>query len=192
LWVTVSGLVGAHVFEVLAYQQHELARRPLLLLELWNGLSSFGGFLGGAIGFTLVVRSRRLPIRLMADITMVGLLPAFTISRIACALVAVDPGSSLLAWKLRWLELVCLLPINAVVLTLARRRQDARRAGLIAAMATVMYAPVRLSLDFLRPEEIVPRYVLLTFAQWGALLVGLFSLSLLIDILVDGRRRAES
>lgn len=222
-WVTVSGFVGAHVFDVLAYQPAELVRRPLLLLELWNGLSSFGGFLGGAIGFTLFVRSRRLPIRVMADITMVGLLPAFTIGRIACTIVSdhiggvVDPaswyaplameyprelnlghlaerypgsGETILAWNLGFLELVCLLPINVLILTLALRHGKAVRAGLLAALATFLYAPLRLALDFLRPEEMDPRYLLLTFAQWGSLLVGIFSLSLLIDILIDGKPHA--
>lgn len=222
-WVTVSGFVGAHVFDVLAYQTGELASRPLVLLELWNGLSSFGGFLGGAIGFTVFVRSRRLPIRVMADITMVGLLPAFTIGRIACTVVSdhvgatVDPtswyavlameyprelnlghlaerypgpGATILAWNLGFLELVCLLPINALVLTLALRHGKAMRAGLLAALATFLYAPARLALDFLRPEEVDPRYLLLTFAQWGSLLVGIFSLSLLIEILIDGKPHA--
>ena len=222
-WVLVSGFVGAHVFDVLTYQPAELARRPLLLLELWNGLSSFGGFMGGAMGFTLFVRSRRLPIREMADITMVGLLPAFTIGRIACTVVSdhiggiVDPtswyaalameyprelnlghladrypgsGETILAWNLGLLELACLLPINAVILMLALRHGKTVRVGLLAALATFLYAPLRLALEFLRPEEMDPRCLPLTFAQWGSLLVGIFSLSLLIDILINGRPHA--
>ena len=159
----------------------------------------------------------------MADVVMVGLLPAFTIGRIACTVVSdhvggvVDPsewfaplameyppgwnpellavhghaaGDSVLAWNLGLLELLYLIPVNVVILWIAFRRTKPVRAGLLAASTAFLYAPVRLALDFLRPAETDPRYLLLTFGQWGSLLVGLFSLSLLIDILLDGKPHA--
>ena len=81
-WVTVSGFLGAHLFDVLAYQWSELQQDPLLLVKVWSGISSYGGFIGGATGFALYVWWKRLPPRLMADITVLGLLPAFSIGRI--------------------------------------------------------------------------------------------------------------
>src|SRR5262249_61469677 len=65
----------------------------------WEGISSYGGFVGGGIGFAIYVWWKRLPARLFADVTIVGLLPAFTIGRIACTMVsdhvgaAVDPNA---------------------------------------------------------------------------------------------------
>jgi len=96
-WITVTGFIGAHVFDVVAYQWHELEKDPLLLIKIWAGISSYGGFIGGAMGFAFYVWWKRLPARLMADIAVVGLLPAFSIGRIGCTVVsdhigrAVDP-----------------------------------------------------------------------------------------------------
>jgi phosphatidylglycerol:prolipoprotein diacylglycerol transferase len=105
-WVTASGFIGAHVFDVLAYQWDNLAvpgtahyEGPILLIKIWSGISSYGGFIGGAAGFAFYVWWKRLPARLMADTTIIGLLPAFSIGRIGCTVVsdhigaAVDPSA---------------------------------------------------------------------------------------------------
>ncbi len=97
-WVTVSGFVGAHVFDVLFYQWNDFQKDPLLILWIWKSISSYGGFLGGAIGWLIYVWRKRLDIRLYADITVIGLLVAFSIGRIGCTVVsdhvgaAVDPS----------------------------------------------------------------------------------------------------
>jgi phosphatidylglycerol:prolipoprotein diacylglycerol transferase len=97
-WVTVTGFIGAHVFDVIAYQWGDLMRDPILILQVWKGISSYGGFLGGAFGFFFYVWWKRLPPRLMSDTTIIGLLVAFSIGRIGCTVVsdhigaAVDPS----------------------------------------------------------------------------------------------------
>src|SRR5690242_10879987 len=74
-------------------------RSLLTWILIWDGISSYGGFIGGGIGYALFVWWKRRPARLFADITIVGLLPAFTIGRIGCTLVsdhigaAVDPNA---------------------------------------------------------------------------------------------------
>ncbi len=96
-WITVAGFIGAHVFDVIAYQWNDLMSDPWLILKVWSGISSYGGFIGGAAGFAIYVWWKRLPARLFADIGIVGLLPAFSIGRIGCTVVsdhigaAVDP-----------------------------------------------------------------------------------------------------
>jgi phosphatidylglycerol:prolipoprotein diacylglycerol transferase len=116
-WVMVAGFLGAHEFDVIAYQWDRIGDAtvvqptwhwvpaPLwpsnwpLVLRIWDGISSYGGFIGGGIGFAIYVWWKRLPVRLFADVTIVGLLPAFSIGRIACTVVsdhigaAVDPSS---------------------------------------------------------------------------------------------------
>jgi phosphatidylglycerol:prolipoprotein diacylglycerol transferase len=116
-WILISGFLGAHEFDVIAYQwdrigdgtivQPRWAWFPValwpsnwpLVIRFWDGISSYGGFIGGGIGYALFVWWKRLPARLFADITIVGLLPAFTIGRIGCTLVsdhigaAVDPNA---------------------------------------------------------------------------------------------------
>lgn len=98
-WITVSGFIGAHLFDVIAYQWHDLEQNPILILELWKGISSYGGFLGGAAGFAFYVWWKRLPARLMADIAIVGLLPAFSIGRIGCTVVSDHIGAAVDASK---------------------------------------------------------------------------------------------
>ena len=98
-WITVTGFIGAHLFDVIAYQWHDLERDPILIVELWKGISSYGGFLGGAAGFAFYVWWKRLPARLMADIAIVGLLPAFSIGRIGCTVVSDHIGAAVDASK---------------------------------------------------------------------------------------------
>ncbi len=93
-WITVTGFIGAHVFDVLAYQWPELQQDPLLLIKIWAGISSYGGFIGGAMGFAFYVWWKRLDPRLMADICIVGLLPAFSIGRIGCTVVSDHIGAA--------------------------------------------------------------------------------------------------
>lgn len=92
-WVAISGFLGAHLFDCLFYNWSDVALHPLLLIEVWKGIASFGGFLGGAAGFAFYVWWKRLPPRLFADITIVGLLPAFTIGRIGCSTVSDHVGA---------------------------------------------------------------------------------------------------
>ncbi|HEY0195793.1 MAG TPA: prolipoprotein diacylglyceryl transferase family protein [Kofleriaceae bacterium] len=112
-WVMVSGFLGAHEFDVLAYQWDRLGEAAMnppahwwflpesmwpanwpLPLRIWDGISSYGGFIGGAIGFALFTWWKRLPVRLFADITIVGLLPAFSIGRIGCTVVSDHIGAA--------------------------------------------------------------------------------------------------
>lgn len=117
-WVTIAGFIGAHEFDMIAYNWDKIGDATVvhpaswwpgflpdglypsnwpLPFKLWEGISSYGGFLGGALGFAIFVWWKRLKPRLFADITIVGLLPAFSIGRIGCTVVsdhigaAVDP-----------------------------------------------------------------------------------------------------
>jgi len=116
-WVTIAGFLGAHEFDMLFYNWDKIGEAtnavppgwwPLgkalwvqnwpLPFRIWEGISSYGGFLGGAIGWWIYVFWKRLPMRLMADVTVIGLLVAFSIGRIGCTVVsdhigaAVDPN----------------------------------------------------------------------------------------------------
>ena len=125
-WVTICGFIGAHEFDMIAYNWGELSNTTVhapaswwflpvglwptnwpLPFRLWEGISSYGGFLGGAGGFFFYVWWKRLPIPLFADVTIVGLMPAFSIGRIGCSVVsdhigaAVDPNAWY-AWAAEW------------------------------------------------------------------------------------------
>jgi len=101
-WITVAGFLGAHEFDVIAYQWDRISEPwdiwPVshwpLPIRFWDGISSYGGFVGGAIGFAIYVWWKRLPVRLFADIALVGLMPAFSIGRIGCTVVSDHIGSA--------------------------------------------------------------------------------------------------
>jgi phosphatidylglycerol---prolipoprotein diacylglyceryl transferase len=191
-WLLISGFLGAHLFDVVAYQWDKLAEDPLLLVKVTSGISSYGGFIGGCTAFAIYVWWKRLPPRLWADISMVGMLPAFTIGRIGCTIVHDHPGSPTTSWfgfdypasftanlgystamrlhNLALYELMYLIPINALVMWLAFRKRKRMPAGFLAVLIAVLYAPVRFFLDYLRPTSTDPRYATLTFAQWSSIL----------------------
>src|SRR5579885_3601855 len=61
-WMLVAGFMGGHMLDEIFYHPEEIARfdnghfvwvRPWSLFLLWEGLSSFGGFIGGLIGVLL-------------------------------------------------------------------------------------------------------------------------------------------
>ena len=226
-WITIPGFIGAHLFDVIAYQWNDLVKDPILLVKIWAGISSYGGFLGGAIGFAFFVWWKRLPVRLMADIALVGLLPAFSIGRIGCTVVSdhvgavVDPqawysflamdyprhasnnsniahlfqthptaGDQLLAWNLGLVELLYLIPVNALVLWLAFRSVKRLPAGFISVLIGLLYAPVRFFLDYLRPENSDPRHLGLTFAQWSSILAFGVSAFVAVKVLQNGKPAA--
>jgi phosphatidylglycerol:prolipoprotein diacylglycerol transferase len=197
LWVLVTGFMGAHLFDVVMYQQQRLADEGVLLvLSLWDGISSFGGFIGGAIGLGIAAHGHGFAFGTAADATGVGLLPGFTIGRVGCTLVHDHLGRAttsalgidyprealnsrgllaelhtdaavIRAHNLAMYELAYLIPFCAVIMWLAFSRRP-RPAGLLAALIGVGYAPVRFALDGLRLGTSDPRHLGLTFAQWGS------------------------
>jgi phosphatidylglycerol---prolipoprotein diacylglyceryl transferase len=188
-WVLVGGFVGAHVFDVLAYQWDKMIEDPILLLKIWAGISSFGGFLGGILGYYIYGKRHKLPMLAYGDTMIYGLVPGFTIGRIGCTIVhdhvghatdfvlGIDYPRSFAAQfgyaaatrmhNLGLYELIYLLPLCLVTLLVARKP---RPYGFIAVVAATLYAPVRFALDFLRFSQSDPRYFGLTFAQWMAIL----------------------
>lgn len=52
-WMLVAGFIGGHMLDSIFYHPKEVMKDPLSLIRLWEGLSSFGGFVGGIIGIAL-------------------------------------------------------------------------------------------------------------------------------------------
>ena len=112
-WIMISGFLGAHEFDVIAYQWDRIGDTTVvtpaswwflptglwpsnwpLVFRIWDGISSYGGFIGGATGFAIYTWWKRLPVRLFADIGVIGLLPAFSIGRIGCTVVSDHIGAA--------------------------------------------------------------------------------------------------
>ncbi len=185
-WVLIGGLAMAHWVSMLFYFPERVVDNPWSLLSL-NGLSSMGGFLGGALAFIVVARRRRLPLREHADAVAFGLLVGFTIGRVGCSLVHDHPGSvaSPDAWlavgpwpdgqwryDLALVELLGLVPMCIAIHSVF----DWRHAppGRLTAIVAILYGVGRFPLDFLRAVD--ARYAGLTPAQYvcmGLVIAGL-------------------
>lgn len=197
LWILVGGFVCAHVLDAIFYHPQRVLEDPLYLLRLWDGLSSYGGFIGGALGaiaWRLHRGERVLPYVEMAA----SAFPlAWVFGRAGCASVHDHPGRLSDAWfAVRWphgsgwigrfdlglIEMVLTIPLAAAFLILWHRKPD-RPYGFYTGWMCIAYAPVRFGLDFLREHEGTlnggdPRYGGLTPAQWACF--GLLALGLLL------------
>jgi phosphatidylglycerol:prolipoprotein diacylglycerol transferase len=198
-WITVTGFIGAHVFDVLVYNQAELEKDPLILLKLWQGISSYGGFIGGTLGYLFFCWWKRLIPLFWSDTGLLGLLVAFSIGRIGCTIVHDHVGTAttfflgfdyprealhdrgildefasnapvIRAWNLGLMELLYLIPVNILVLWVAFKGKP-RPIGFLTVIIGGLYAPVRFVLEFARHTKTDPLYFGLTFAQWCSIFV---------------------
>lgn len=61
-WMLVAGFLGGHMLDQIFYHPAELVKRPWSLFLLYEGLSSFGGFIGAFIGIVLWKYYEAVPI----------------------------------------------------------------------------------------------------------------------------------
>ena len=93
--LVVGGFIICHFIDVIFYQQHKLAKDPLLLIKIWEGISSYGGFIGGFIMFMWYTQSRyeRPVSRLeLADNAIYAFAPGFWFGRMGCSVAHDHPG----------------------------------------------------------------------------------------------------
>ncbi len=186
-WVVGSGFVLGHVLDTVFYYPERVIEDPLSLLRLWDGLSSFGGFVGAAVGALLFRWRHDLAVLPYAEAIGSSFPFAWVLGRAGCAVAHDHPGRPSDLWiavqypdggrfDLGLYEMLLTIPLAATFLWLRRRP---RPMGFFLAVQLVAYAPLRFALDFLRiDEELVrseqiilpdPRYGGLTPAQWGCL-----------------------
>jgi phosphatidylglycerol:prolipoprotein diacylglycerol transferase len=103
-WMLVSAFVCSHILDSIFYHWDEVVRRPWSVLMLWEGLSSFGGFVGGLIGILLwkyfVVddvwphrRRHPAPILPFADLVLSVFPIGWMFGRAGCSTVHDHPGA---------------------------------------------------------------------------------------------------
>jgi phosphatidylglycerol:prolipoprotein diacylglycerol transferase len=191
-WVTAFGLVISHMFDALLYYPERVAANPLFLIQIWGGLSSYGGFLGAAVGAVAWRYYRKNPVMEYVDIAASVMPLAWVFGRLGCTFAHDHPGALSNAWfavrfpakhlaegfegryDLGLIEMVLTIPLAAICWILWRRNPY-RPIGFFIGLILACYAPVRFVLDFLRvaPGDPVfkgivdPRYGGLTPAQWS-------------------------
>lgn len=97
-WTVLGGFVGAHVFSVVFYFPEKVAEDPLVLLKLWEDISSFGGMIGGALAIWLFLQRRSAELTpamkwASVDVAAFVLPIALAIGRLACAIAHDHPGT---------------------------------------------------------------------------------------------------
>ncbi len=182
-WCGVCGLLGAHLFDLLLYQPGWADKDGALwtLLNPFAGISSYGGLLGGTLGFVVFAHRSGINKLRYAEPAIFGGLVLLTFGRAGCASVhdhigvasdftlAVDFLANNPAGivgphhDLGLYEFAYLLLLLAVVALLLRKP---RRPGWLLGFVTISYAIPRFFADFLRRTASDPRYFALTPAQW--------------------------
>ena len=103
-WMLVSAFVLSHMLDSVFYHWDEVVRAPWSVLMLWEGLSSFGGFVGAVVGIVLwkyfVVddvwpraRKRPAPILPFADLVLSVFPIGWAFGRAGCSTVHDHPGA---------------------------------------------------------------------------------------------------
>jgi phosphatidylglycerol---prolipoprotein diacylglyceryl transferase len=203
MFCAIGGLLGAHYLDLLLYQPGWMSRSDALwrFVNPFAGISSYGGLLGGTIGFFVFAARHRIKRLRFADVAMVGVVVFLTFGRAGCASVhdhigiatssplAVDfpannpsgvvgPHHDLGLYELGLF--IVLLGLLALVL------HRPRRPGFIVGVFAIAYAVPRFFFDFLRPATSDPRYLALTPAQWCCIATVAAGIGVLIWIRTRG------
>lgn len=185
-WVAVGGFIGGHVVELVAYYPERLLANPLVLLQIWEGLSSFGGFIGGTLALYLHCKRHGAWMLAYIDAQLYGFAPGWIVARAGCVAAHDHPGlpsDFVLAvaypggprHDLGLYEMLLAAGITAVLYALPLRR---RFVGFYTALVLLLYAPVRFIFDYLRTEDRL--YFGLTPAQYLCCLMVALALVLII------------
>ena len=192
-WALVGGLLGAHLLHVLGYHPELLRTQgPLVLLKVWDGVSSMGGVLGGIAGIAIYFGLKRLRIYPYWDAIALGTAPGWAVARMGCAVVHDHPGTRSNAWfAVAWpegprldmglVDCVLLIVISAVLYLLARKP---RPQGTLMGVLAVTYSVPRFFLDFFRATDLSfvdGRILGLTPAQWITPVLAALGVYLLVN-----------
>jgi phosphatidylglycerol:prolipoprotein diacylglycerol transferase len=189
----IGGLLGAHYLDLFFYQPgwHQRPDAVWRFVNPFAGISSFGGLLGGTLGFLVFARKERGQRMRYAEAAALAVVVFLTFGRAGCASVhdhvgvasdsplAVDfprigPHHDLGLYEMALFALV-LLPGSVLIL------RKPRRAGLYVGLVAIAYAVPRFFLDLLRRELDNPRYLALTPAQWCCLATVAVGIALLVQ-----------
>jgi len=188
--IVIGGFIMAHLVSVIFYFPERIKESPWILLNVWSGLSSFGGFLGAALAFLYYTRRERIPALRYADAVALGLVVGWIFGRTGCFTAHDHPGLRTTFFlgvrypegtrhDLGFYELLFTIVIAVILFRFAR---TPRVPGRVIGLFATLYAPVRFGLDFLRASDVArpdERYASLTPAQWACMLclaVGLWLL----------------
>ena len=194
-WMLVGGFIGAHLFDRFIYFPGRTLEDPWSILRFWDGLSSFGGFIGAIVGGRLFVKRMNLGSTTWRYLDAVAYCFPFgwTFGRLGCFIAYDHPGAptsfflgqpyrdGVVRHNLGFEEALYTIALAALFYVLNRRP---RFVGFYLGLLPLAYAPVRFLLDFGRVIDV--RYGGLTPGQWGAIALMFVG----VAILTQSRKRA--
>jgi phosphatidylglycerol:prolipoprotein diacylglycerol transferase len=217
LWAVIPGFIGAHLVHQLFYFPEELIDDPLKLFKIWEGISSFGGFIGGTLGVLYYFRKHKdLPFLPYADAIIYGFAFAWIFGRLGCTTAFDHPGTPTdffmgmeylggvvdkngvslkgkILHNLGWYEAIWSV---AMSLYFFLQRKTPHFKGWYLAVFVVAYMPFRFALDFLRVVDV--RYAGFTPGQWFSVILMILGVYLIVkaskrqDMLIpDGQPKLE-
>ncbi len=99
LYVVGIGFIGAHVIDAIFYTPEKVLADPTYLIRFWEGLSSFGGFVGAITGvFVFKWRKDEPDVMPYMDTVCSAFPLAWVIGRAGCAVVHDHPGRETTSW----------------------------------------------------------------------------------------------
>lgn len=99
LYVVGIGFIGAHVLDAIFYTPEKVLADPLYLIRFWDGLSSFGGFIGAITGvFVFKWRKGERDVMPYMDTVCSAFPLSWVIGRAGCATVHDHPGRETSSW----------------------------------------------------------------------------------------------
>lgn len=187
IWVLVGGFIVGHLFENIVYSYEATLKNPIRLLKIWEGLSSFGGFLGAFLGCVSFIRYKKLANSLSyMDVTCYAFPFGWFFGRMGCFSAHDHPGTFsnfLLAVKFpngsrHDLGLYEALYTVFICIVFFFTGKTNRPTGFFIMLLVILYSPIRFVLDFLRTVDV--RYFGLTPGQYGSAVlffVGLYMIN---------------
>ncbi len=183
VWLVVAAAVGGHLGHALFYQPRHYLANPLELLKVWDGLSSYGGFLLAVPTTVWFFRRHRLPWWNYAECLAYGMAPGWMFGRLGCFVVHDHVGVTTTFWlgmkgicregpsylACHELGLYDALLAAALWGGFAILGRKPRFTGFFLALLTLIYGLCRFGFDFLRDSTTDTRYLGLTPAQYGSL-----------------------
>lgn len=161
-WALAGGFIGAHLFWAAFYNPQLVSKNPLVLLKIWEGISSFGGFFGGSLGVYIFFRKKQVDVIKYFEAIAFGFVPAWAIARLGCTVVFDHPGrmtdfvlgmadtGGVVRHNLGLYEMLWTIAIAVILYGLSNFHPF---EGFHVVLVFFLYAPARIFLDSLRVDD---------------------------------------
>ena len=173
-WVMVGGILGARLFHVADHLDYYLSYPGQILQIQQGGLAIWGALVGGGLVIVIYAIIKRIPLGLLGDILVPGLLSGQIIGRLGCIIngdaaggpttlpwgfIYLNPGASispdLLGIATHPYPLYEMLWNGAILLAVILVAKRVKRQGVLFAVYLSAYALGRLVLSTLRSEPVL-------------------------------------